>query len=56
MGDFEVEGGLKSVASALDLLDCFVTDEELGVSEVARRLGVANQAQRFDFVFRKRGL
>ena len=41
MGDFEVEGGLKSVASALDLLDCFVTDEELGVSEVARRLGVA---------------
>jgi DNA-binding IclR family transcriptional regulator len=37
----DVEGGLKSVASALDLLDLFVTDEELGVSEVARRLGVA---------------
>lgn len=37
----DVEGGLKSVASALDLLDCFVQDEELGVSEVARRLGVA---------------
>ena len=34
----DVEGGLKSVASALDLLDCFVEDEELGVSEVARRL------------------
>ena len=35
------EGELKSVASALDLLDCFAEDEELGVSEVARRLGVA---------------
>jgi DNA-binding IclR family transcriptional regulator len=41
VADDGVEGGLKSVASALDLLDCFVTDEELGVSEVARRLGVA---------------
>ena len=37
----DVEGGLKSVASALDLIDCFAEDEELGVSEVARRLGVA---------------
>lgn len=37
----EVEGGLKSVATALDLLDCFLQDEELGVSEIARRLGVA---------------
>ncbi len=41
MRESEVEGGLKSVATALDLLDCFITDEELGVSEVARRLGVA---------------
>lgn len=41
MADHEVEGGLKSVASALDLLDCFLEDEELGVSDVARRLGVA---------------
>ena len=41
VGEPELEGGLKSVASALDLLDCFVVDEELGVSEVARRLGVA---------------
>jgi DNA-binding IclR family transcriptional regulator len=41
MAEPESEGGLKSVASALDLLDCFVIDEELGVSEVARRLGVA---------------
>jgi DNA-binding IclR family transcriptional regulator len=29
------------VSAALDLLDCFAEDEELGVSEVARRLGVA---------------
>ena len=35
------DGGLKSVSAALDLLDCFAEDEELGVSEVARRLGVA---------------
>lgn len=34
-------GSLKSVSTALDLLDCFAEDEELGVSEVARRLGVA---------------
>lgn len=39
--DHDHEGGLKSVAAALDLLDCFAQDEELGVSEVARRLGVA---------------
>lgn len=37
----DVEGGLRSVATALDLLDCFQFDEELGVSEIARRLGVA---------------
>lgn len=37
----DVEGGVRSVATALDLLDCFVADEELGVSEAARRLGVA---------------
>jgi DNA-binding IclR family transcriptional regulator len=41
VSDHEIEGGLKSLASALELLDCFVTDEELGVSEAARRLGVA---------------
>lgn len=41
MSDAKVAGGVKSVASALDLLDCFVADEELGVTEVARRLGVA---------------
>lgn len=36
-----VEGGLHSVLTALDVLDCFVQDEELGISEVARRIGVA---------------
>jgi DNA-binding IclR family transcriptional regulator len=35
------DGGLKSVLHALDLLDCFAVDEELGVSDIARRLGVA---------------
>lgn len=34
-------GELRSVANALDLLNCFAVDEELGVSEVARRLGIA---------------
>lgn len=32
---------LKSVASALDVLECFATDGDLGVSDIARRLGVA---------------
>lgn len=33
--------GLKSVGSALDVLECFATDGELGVSDIARRLGIA---------------
>lgn len=33
--------GLKSVGTALDVLECFAADSELGVSDVARRLGVA---------------
>lgn len=37
----EDTGGLRSVGTALDLLECFATDEELGVSELARRLGIA---------------
>lgn len=41
MHHHEHEGGLKSVATAIELLDCFVTEEELGVSQVARKLGVA---------------
>jgi len=57
VADDGVEGGLKSVASALDLLDCFVTDEELGVSEVARRLGVAKStAHRLLTTLASRGL
>lgn len=38
------DDALKSVANALDVLDCFLTDDELGVSEVARRLGVAKSS------------
>ena len=57
MRDGDVEGGLRSVASALDLLDCFVQDEELGVSEVARRLGVAKStAHRLLTTLASRGL
>lgn len=37
----EHDGGLKSVAAAVELLNACATDEELGVSEVARRLGVS---------------
>ena len=33
--------GLKSVATALDVLKCFAVDDELGVSDIARRLGIA---------------
>lgn len=33
--------GLKSVGSALDVLECFALDGELGVSDISRRLGVA---------------
>jgi len=36
-----VDGGLRSVLRALDLLDCFLTEDELGVADIARRLGVA---------------
>lgn len=53
----DVDGGLKSVATALDLLECFVTDEELGVSEAARRLGVAKStAHRLLTTLASRGL
>lgn len=34
-------GQVQSVLSALDLLECFADQEELGVTELARRLGVA---------------
>lgn len=39
--DTGLASGLKSVGSALDVLECFATDGELGVSDIARRLGVA---------------
>ena len=38
------DGGLKSVATTLDLLDLFMTEDELGVTEVARYLGVAKSS------------
>jgi DNA-binding IclR family transcriptional regulator len=38
------DGGLKSVANTLDLLDLFMTEEELGVTDVARNLGVAKSS------------
>lgn len=34
-------GGLQSVLAALDLLDCFEAQEDFGVSELARNIGVA---------------
>ena len=33
--------GLRSVAAALDVLECFAADGELGVSDIARKLGTA---------------
>ena len=38
------DDALKSVANALDVLDCFMSDDELGVSELARSLGVAKSS------------
>lgn len=37
----DIGGGVKSVMAALDVLDCFTEEDELGVSDIARRLGVA---------------
>lgn len=34
-------GSLRSVGTALDVLECFAIDGHLGVSDVARRLGIA---------------
>lgn len=57
LSDREVVGGLKSVASALAVLDCFLEDEELGVTDVARRLGVAKStAHRLLTTLASRGL
>jgi len=35
------DGGVQSVYTAVDVLECLMRDEEVGVSAVARRLGVA---------------
>lgn len=52
-----VDGGLQSVASALDVLDCFAFDEELGVTEIARRIDVAKStAHRLLTTLAARGL
>jgi DNA-binding IclR family transcriptional regulator len=40
-GDGVPDGGLKSVLTALDLLDCFMASDELGVTDIANRLHVA---------------
>lgn len=49
-------GGLRSVATALDLLECFAQDAELGVSDIARRLGIAKStAHRLLTTMRTRG-
>ena len=48
---------LRSVTSALDVLDCFSRDAELGVSDIARRLGIATStAHRLLTSLRSRGL
>lgn len=52
-----VAGGLQTVTAALDLLDCFAEDEELGVTEVSRRLGVAKStAHRLLVTLASRGI
>ncbi|HHV21002.1 MAG TPA: IclR family transcriptional regulator [Propionibacterium sp.] len=52
----EDAGGLRSVGTALDLLECFSGEEELGVSELARRLGIAKStAHRLLYTLRMRG-
>ena len=40
-GEDAATGSVKSVGSALDVLECFALDGSLGVSDIARRLGVA---------------
>src|SRR5580692_2606441 len=34
-------GGVQSIATALELLDCLAAERELGVAELGRRLGIA---------------
>lgn len=35
------DGGIQSVYTAVDVLECLMREEEVGVSDVARRLGIA---------------
>lgn|SRR5574337_602720 len=39
-----VDGGLKSVLTALDLLDCFRSDDQLGVTDLANRLQISKSS------------
>lgn len=39
-----VDGGLRSVVNALDLLECFQFDEQLGVTDLAERLSIAKSS------------
>jgi DNA-binding IclR family transcriptional regulator len=56
-GPHDRDGSVKSVTAALDVLDCFADDVELGVSDIARRLGVAKStAHRLLTSLRSRGL
>jgi DNA-binding IclR family transcriptional regulator len=51
------DGAVKSVMAALDVLDCFAQEAELGVSDIARRLGVAKStAHRLLTSLRSHGL
>lgn len=51
------DGAVKSVLAALDVLERFASDDELGVSDIARRLGVAKStAHRLLTSLRSRGL
>jgi DNA-binding IclR family transcriptional regulator len=40
-GRARLSGGVQSVATALELLDCLAAEPELGVADLGRRLGVA---------------
>ena len=42
--DGAAPGGVQSVATALDLLDCLAAERELGVAELGRRLGIAKSS------------
>lgn len=43
-GTEAAEGGIKSLATALELLECLAGERELGVAELGRRLGIAKSS------------